>query len=358
MTRRGHGEGSLYQRADGRWCATIDLGWRNGRRVRRSFYGKTRKEAAERLQRVLRDLHQGVQPGRRTDTLAAFLRSWLEASEQRVRPSTHRRYRQIVEHQLVPAIGRIPVTQLQPSDVEAMLRALLVAPRTAHHVRAVLRTALNRAGRDGLVARNVAALADAPRLPAREVRALTPDEVRLLLRVASSQRHGGLFVVAVTTGLRQSELLGLRWPDVDLAERRVHVRHALHWRDGVAELAEPKTTRSRRSVPLPTVAVEALAALPRAGVYVFANDAGGPLHPGTAYHALQDALAAAEIPRVSFHALRHSFASALVADGVHPRVIMALLGHSQIALTMNTYAHVIPELEREAAERMDALLAK
>jgi integrase len=121
-------------------------------------------------------------------------------------------------------------------------------------------------------------------------------------------------------------------------------------------LAEPKTARSRRTLPLPDLAVKALAAQPRTGVYVFANDTGGPLHPGTAYHALQRVLKDAGLPRVSFHALRHSFASALLVEGVPPRVVIEALGHSQIALTLDTYSHVIPELERDAADRIDRLL--
>jgi integrase len=354
MKRRGHNEGSIFQRADGRWVATLDLGWHNGRRVRRSFYAKTRKAAAERLQAALRDAQAGVAPGKRSDTVGAYLTNWLDAISTSVRPLTHRRYRQIVEHQLIPHLGRIPLSRLSPSDVESMLRSLPLSARTLHHVRAVLRTALQRAMRLGLVARNAAALAQAPRLQQRELSALSPDEVRRFLQAVEGHRHAALFTVAVTTGMRQGELLGLRWSDVD--DDMLHVRHTLQWRDGVAHLAEPKTARSRRTIPLPAFALRALDALPRTGVYVFANDSGGPLHPGTVYHVLQQVLADAGLPRVSFHALRHSYASALLAQGVHPRVIMEALGHSQIALTMNTYAHVIPALQREAAEQMDALL--
>lgn len=168
-------------------------------------------------------------------------------------------------------------------------------------------------------------MAKGPRLEHREIKSLAPNDVRRFLTAIKGHRLERLFTVAVATGMRQGELLGLRWSDVD-------------------QIAGTRTVR------------QALAALPRDSVYVFANDAGGPLHPGTVYHALQDVLRDAGLPRVSFHALRHSYASLLLAQGVHPRIVMEMLGHSQISLTMNTYSHVIPALQREAAEQVDALL--
>ena len=367
MARRGQGEGSIYQRRDGLWVATVNLGWRGGRRVRRSLYARTRKQAHDRLTSALHELQQGVEPTRQRETVAVYLAEWLAAAESTVRHSTHRRYRQIVQHQLVPHLGRIPLAKLTPGDVEAMLHALAdegMAPRTVHHARTVLRTALARAMRHGLVVRNAAALAAPPRVAHREIRSLDPDQVRLFLATVKGHPHEALLTTAVATGLRQGELLGLRWPDVDLAAGTITVRHALQWIDGSPTLVETKTTKSRRTIPLPKVAAEALASLwaqRSAGTvsspYLFIGTAGQPLRGTVALRALEDVLRTAGLPRVTFHALRHTAASLLLAQGVHPRVVMELLGHSTIALTMNTYSHVIPALEREAAERMDALLA-
>lgn len=365
MTRRGHGDGSLYQRADGMWAASVDLGWQAGRRVRRIFYAHTRREAQQRLRQALRDQQAGVRPGTSRDTTAAYLVEWLEAVRSTVRPTTWRRYRQLVEHQLTPHLGRIPLAALTPGDVETMLRTLAasLAPRSIHHARAVLRTALARAVRHGLVARNVAALAEPPRVERHEAQSLSPAEVRRLLAAAEGHRLRPLLVLAVASGMRSGELRGLQWRDVDWKAGTVTVRRSLQRLDGVFLAVEPKTAKSRRTLPLPEVALQALrdhqqqqAAAPVSGAYIFTRADGQPLHPTTAWRALQTVLGDAGLPAMPFHALRHTAASLLLAQGTHPRVVMELLGHSTIALTMNTYSHVIPALEREAADQMDLIL--
>jgi len=367
MTRRGHGEGSIFKRKDnGLWVGTVNLGWQGGKRVRRSFYGKTRREVQAKLQAALRDVEAGVTPSRQRDTVGAYLVDWLEASKGSIRETTWRRYEQIVKHQLTPHVGRIPIAQLKPKDVEAMLRAVEAegrAPRTVHHARAVLRTALQRAVRHGAIGRNPAALAAAPRVERREVQSLSPLEVKRLLASLDGQPHAALITTAVATGLRQGELLGLRWTDVDLAGGYITVRHALQWSGGKPQLVETKTAKSRRTVPLPDVARRALVEHQEkqttgavVSPFVFTGTVGQPLRHTVVIRALDAALSAAGVPRVTFHALRHTAASLLLAQGTHPRVVMELLGHSTIALTMNTYSHVIPALEREAADRMNALL--
>lgn len=362
MKRRGQGEGSIYQRADGQWVASVSLGWRGGKRARKVFYGKTRKQAQERLLTALRALESCVEPSRRGDTVALFLQDWLGAIRGKVRATTHRRYSQIVTGQLVPHLGRYPLDKLTPAHVEAMLRQLAddgLSERTVHHVRAVLRAALARAMRHGLVSRNVAALAEPPRVKHREVASLDPEQVKTLLAAIKGHRHETLFTLAVASGMRQGELLGLRWSDLDLEGGTLTVRHSLQR----GELVETKTSQSRRTIPLPRVALSALREHRLAlmqqrlfSAYVFSDIDGKPLGGSGVYHAFQAVLRDAGLPRVTFHALRHTAASLLLAQGAHPRVVMELLGHSTIALTMNTYSHVIPALKRDAADRMDAVL--
>jgi integrase len=373
---RGHNEGSIYQRQDGRWAASLHLGYANGRRVRKSFYSKTRREVQERLTKALRETQLG-QAARSDDreTTAAYLSRWLDTSaRQRVRPRTLHGYRQIVDNHLVPALGRIQLAKLAPSDLQAMLNAKSIAgasPQTVRNIHAVLRRAINQAVRWQLVSSNVASMVDLPRAERHEVPALSPTGARAVLDAVRGDRLEGLVTLTLLSGLRQGEALGLRWQDLDLEAGTLSVRHALQRLDGRTELVEPKTTRSRRNLPLSPALVAALREHRKRQLserlwagsrwqeadYVFTTRIGTPLDGTDTTKRFQALLAAAGVPRMRFHDLRHGAASLLLAQGVHPRVVMEQLGHSQISLTMNTYSHVVPELQREAVTKLDALLS-
>jgi integrase len=235
----------------------------------------------------------------------------------------------------------------------------------------VLRRALNDALRWGLVARNVATLVTPPRGQRYEVRPLDPVQARRFLDAVRGDRLEALYSVALAVGLRQGEALGLQWDDIDLDSAALHVRHALQRVDGRLQLVEPKTARSRRTVILPATVIDALKAHRSRQVaerltagsewvdhkLVFCSPMGRPLDASNVTHTFQRHLIRAGLPRQRFHDLRHACASFLLAQGVSPRVVMEVLGHSQITLTLNTYTHVLPSLSREAAERMNALLA-
>lgn len=373
---RGHNEGSIYLRQDGRWAATVNLGYEGGRRVRKSFYAKTRRDVQEKLTKALREIQLGhaVRSDDR-ETMAAYLVRWLDTSaRQRVRPRTLHGYRQIVDNHLVPAIGRIPLAKLAPADLQAMLNARSAAgasPQTVRNIHAVLRRALNQAVRWQLVTRNVASMVDLPRAERHEVAALSPAGARAVLDAVRGDRLEGLVTLTLLTGMRQGEALGLRWQDVDLEAGTLSVRHALQRLDGKAQLVEPKTTRSRRNLPLSPALVAALREHRKRQLeerlwagsrwqeadYVFSTRIGTPLDGTEVTKRFQALLAAGGAPRMRFHDLRHGAASLLLAQGVHPRVVMEQLGHSTIALTMNTYSHVVPDLQREAVTRLDALLS-
>ena len=224
----------------------------------------------------------------------------------------------------------------------------------------------------GLVARNAASLVDGPRVPHSEIQPFTPEEARSFLEAVKQERLAGLYCVAIAAGLRQGEALGLTWEDIDLEAGTVSVRQALHYARGAFHLVEPKTPRSRRTIALPAVAVAALRRhrarhaeerLAAGSLWendwglVFTTTAGRPLQGPAVTRGFQQVLARAGLRRQRFHDLRHACASLLLSEGVHPRVVMETLGHSQIGLTMNTYSHVLPALQREAAERMDRVLS-
>jgi integrase len=230
---------------------------------------------------------------------------------------------------------------------------------------AVLRAALGQAVRWRLITRNPCDAVDRPRVDPREARFLDEAGVRALLEAARGDRLEALAVTAVTTGMRQGELLGLQWGDVDLRRGTIAVRRQLldHGM-GRPELGKLKTAKSRRSVTLPAVAVAALArhrerlgALPLPSAPVFTDSRGGPLLKRNLlrrwFHPL---VARAGLPRMRFHDLRHAHASLLLSAGVHPKVVQERLGHSQVSVTLDTYSHVAPSLQREAAGRVDELL--
>ncbi len=272
-------------------------------------------------------------------------------------------------------LGGHLLVQLTPPHVQALLNAKSdtgLSPRTVAYIRSVLRQALRQGERWGMVGRNVASLAAPPRVPRREVRPLSPDQARRFLEAINGDRLESLYVLAIGTGLRQGEILGLSWADVDLDAATVTVTHALQRVDGRLVLVEPKSRTSRRVVPLPAFAIDALQAQRRrqrhdrllAGSrwqaderhFVFTTTVGTSLDGIAVTRRFQAILRVAGLPHQRFHDLRHAYASLLLARGVAARVVMETLGHSQIALTLNTYSHVMPALARAAADEMDALL--
>ena len=373
MGRRGNNEGSIRQRGE-RWEARLTLGYVQGRYTRVSFYGATRGEAQRLLTQALREHQQGLPVTDTRLTVGTYLARWLaDTHKPSVRPLTYRRDEQIVRLHLLPELGRTRLTKLTPDQVQHLLNAKLESGLSAcscWHIHAVLRTALNHALRWGLIPRNVASLTRPPRVPKAEIKPFDPTEARAFLEAARGHRLEAVFVLAMATGLRQGELLGLRWEDVDLEAGTLAVRHALQVIGRVSTLVEPKSLTSRRTIVLPAIAVSALkshrqrqvqerlAAGPGwvEGDFVFASSRGRPLAPSWVYRSFKKVLKDDDMRDIRFHDLRHTTATLLLVQGVSPRVAMQMLGHSQVSLTLNTYSHCVPGLLEDAAERLDAVL--
>jgi integrase len=378
--RRGHGEGAIYQReSDGKWCATVDLGWVGGKRKRKVIYGETRKEVADKLKALHREQAAGALVASDRQTVGQYLDRWLETSvKPNRRAKTADIYARLVRLYLKPHLGKIQLTKLEPAHVQTMLNTLLtsgaadggpLSPRTIHHVRAVLRRALNQAVRWGYVTRNAAALAETPRVERRPATVLTAEQGQHLLAAVAGHQWEALYVLALLLGLREGELIGLRWVDVDLDQRTLRVEQTVQRIGKQLVIAAPKTAGSRRLLPLPAAAVRALRehATRQAQRHevvgddwkdhglVFPTGVGTPVEPRNLVRHFKQALKKAELPDVRFHDLRHSCATMLIAQGVHPRTVMEILGHSQISVTMNTYGHVLPDTQRAAADAMDRL---
>ncbi len=375
--RRANGEGSIYPYRGG-WRGAVTWTDPDGTRHRKVVSAKLKDDVRRRVSAIVADLDRGLTPPART-MVAEFLVSWLDASRQRIRPSTWRGYETNVRVYLTPALGRVELGRLTPADVEKMTADLIAsgrAPRTAAMARTILRRALADAQRDGSVHRNVAALARPPHVPGRSLTVgrdyLDSGQLRRLVTAAGLHPLGPLVTVAASTGLRQGELLGLAWNDLDTDAGTLTVRRSLARAHGGGwTLAEPKTSRSRRTIDLPTAARSALtrqrelqdAARAAAGTawqdsdgLVFTDAVGRSLRGSDVNHAFHRLLNAAGLPSVPFHGLRHSAATAMLAAGVSLKTVSDHLGHSTIVVTADRYAGVTPTLRREARDAMDRAL--
>jgi integrase len=373
--KRGQGEGSIYKRKDGRWAGVINLGYQEGKLKRKTFYGETREDVRGKLVAALSDQQKGLPVITERQTVAVFLEKWLEECvKPSVRYRTYECYVLHVRRNILPALGKLPLTKLNPQHVQTLMNERLssgLSPRSVQLMRAVLRRALGQALKWGLVARNVATLVDSPRVERPEVQFMLPDDARKFLQAIEGDRLEALFSTALAMGLRQGEALGLCWVNVDFDAKELHVRYSLQRIQGNLLLTELKTRNSRRDLPLTDLVIARLRAHRSRQLQekliagsrwhdsglVFTTTIGTALDARNVvrqYHAL---LEKAKLCRYRFHELRHSCASLLLAQGVPLKTISDILGHSQISITADYYAHIAPETRREALSMMDTLFS-
>ncbi|MGI8553463.1 MAG: site-specific integrase, partial [Dehalococcoidia bacterium] len=364
---RAHGEGTISKRCKpectrdagecinhrGTWCGAY-----KGEDGQRKFvYAKTQREVQTKLREALRakDGHRPVVAARLT--VGHYLDGWLEnTAKGRLRPSSYRSYEQMLRVHVPAALRKKPITQLTAGDVRALLnetRESGLSARSVQYLHAILRSAFNDGLSDRVLASNPAEIKRAVKVERSEVPALDPDQARTLLAAFAGDPLHLLVRSALATGLRQGELLGLQWDDVSFEESTIVIRRQLQR----GELVELKTERSRRTLAISRQLLEALRQhrLTQQPIsrFIFASVTGTPLDGTNVLHRFQARLKAVGLPKMRWHDLRHGTASLMLAGGANPRVVMEQLGHSQISLTMNTYAAVIPALQREASEALE-----
>jgi integrase len=380
MGKRGNGEGSISRRKNGGWMGQYVVYTAEGRK-RKTVYGKTRAEVARKLTKALSDQEDGLFFDAGNLKVGEYLERWLRDSvEGNVRPRTLANYELQVRRHIKPALGEIQLKTVTPAHVQGLYRQKLdsgLAPSSVRYIHAVLHRALKQALRWGLVPRNVTEAVDLPKLVSEEVHALTPEEARVLLDAAkeAGDRLEALYVVAVTTGMRRGELLGLRWSDVDLGEGGAATlrvgRQLQRMRDGSGlRFVAPKGGKGR-TIRLPSRAVEALKAhrarqveerlkagpLYRDEGLVFATEVGTPLEPSNIdRRSFKPLLKKAGLPDIRFHDLRHTCATVLLSQGVNPKLVQELLGHADIRLTLGTYSHFLPSMGDQTANAMESAL--
>lgn len=375
MSRHTHGEGSVYRRSDGRWTGARYVLRPDGGRVRRAVYAKTQREAVAKLAELVAKTSAGVPLAVESWTVESYASHWMRhVVVPRLRPATESSYRATLRLHIVPVLGRYTLRRLTPTHVRALLavkREAGLSVRSVQIVHATLRAMLAEAVRDELVERNVAAIVRAPTAPVEEVQPWSPAEAAAFLASARQDRLYALFAVGVGVGLRRGELLGLRWSDVDVGGRLLHVRHTAQRVYGHGMVFGPPTSRrSQRDIPLPGLTVKVLKerrerqAEERAALepywqdsgLVFTTSVGTVTEPRNLARGLDELIVAAGVRRIRLHDLRHTCASLLLAQGVSPRVVMEVLGHSQLGITMNLCSHVMPSALREAADAINRAL--
>ena len=413
-TRRSNGEGTeIKLGSDGRWHASLSFGLKSGgKRDRRHVSGTSRADVAAKIRELQTKRDAGVIPlAGAAPTLAVWLRHWLDTiAVTRIRPGTLDDYRLTVETRIIPALGHHRLDKLQPEHVEAFYAGSMRPPATKDpltgattavkplaassvvKMHRILSRALKVAMQRERVARNVCALVEPPTAPHVEVEPLTQTEAQRIIAAAEAGRNAARWSVALALGLRQGEALGLLWDDVDLDAATLTVRRSLERRPyrhgcestcshtraascpmrvgGGLVLGEPKSRAGRRTIAIPAPLVAALRAhrvrqieerlaagqMWRDTRHVFATETGRPIDPTSDYRAWKQLLAAADVRDARLHDARHTAATLMLTQGVAPRVAMEVLGHSQIGLTMNTYSHVMPEVARDAADRVASAL--
>ncbi|MFL5626621.1 MAG: tyrosine-type recombinase/integrase [Ktedonobacteraceae bacterium] len=379
MTKRANGEGSIYRRkVDGMYVGSITL--EDGKR--KYFYSKKRQEVHDRMHAALREKQQGTLIIAPQQTLSQYLVYWLEHNVQNVvRPRTYERYEAIVRLHIVPIIGKVKLQALTPQHIQVLKSKKLkekLSPTTVSAIQEMLHKALDDAIKLGLVARNVCDAVSPPRKQHKEFNPFTSDEARKLLEAAKGHPQEALFVLALATGMRRGELLGLKWQDINFVEGTLQVRRVLSRlptqmgkdRGDLYVESEPKTKSSRRNIVLTGFALEALKqhrvrqeTMRRLAAdtwedhdYVFCKPSGRHLNPGhDVLVQLKLLLEKAGLPDRRFHDLRHGAATLLLSMGVHPKVVQEILGHSEISMTMDIYSHVLPTMQKDAMDRFNQM---
>jgi integrase len=375
MGRRGNGEGTISRRKDGRWEGRYYVPTEDGPK-RKVIYGKTRAEVSEKLTKALSDRANGIVYDNENITIGEYLDVWLKGSVYgSVRQSTYDRDTNLVNNHIKPVLGSLKLKKLNSAHVQNFYRNRLdtgLSASTVRKIHDILRRGLAQAVDWHLTQRNVADVVKPPRPVPKEIVALSTDETRRLLDAAAEDRLEALYVLAVHTGMRQGEMLALRWQDVDIENAVLSVRRTLTRRGGKVAFGEPKTKKSRRSIRLTLQAVDALRAhlerqlrdMEILGDHyqdqglIFTTDTGAPINPSNLrQRSFTPLLKRAGLPHMRFHDLRHTCATLLLSRGVHPKFAQELLGHATIAITLDTYSHVIPSMGDATAKAMEDALA-
>ena len=374
MAKRGNGEGSIYRRkSDGYWVGSLSLPDGN----RKVFYGKKQSEVIAKLDEAANDLRRGMLAVGSNTTLQEYLENWLEnVHKPTIRLSTYLNYRKLLKNYLVPGIGKVKIHRLTPQQVQGFYSQKMsegLAPKTVNNIHGVLHKALDNAVKWNILPRNVCDAVTPPRIPRKEKNVLTKQQAHTLLEKVRTHRLEALLTLAITTGMREGELLALHWQDMNFEDCSLQVKRAVSYLKGYGYVeSEPKTAKGRRMIKLPVFVVDILVRHKaqqeeqRREVgstwidkdLVFTNAQGYYYSSSTLRKVFRRFLVSIGLPHMRFHDLRHSAATILLAMKVHPKVVQEILGHSQIAMTLDVYSHALPSMQEDVTKQWDSEFGK
>jgi integrase len=371
-TRRGRGEGSVFEQPNGTWRGKVTTGYgEEGKQRFKWVSGRTQAEALAKLAQVKQQLANGTYSDTKL-TVKAYLERWLDEKKRHVKPSTMDTYRRQCSVHITPKLGRKGLDKLTPLDVQSLMGELAdsTGVRTANACRTLLFSAYKQAIRWQLVARNPVEATDPLRVARKDVEIWTGAQAAHFLDTARPHRNFAAFYLLMATGLRRGELLGLRWTDV--SKRELYIRQQLTYRDGAFIFSPPKTTRGTRRIAITPDVYEVLEAHHRAqqgqrgqlgGLWpetglVFVSEAGTPIHPRNFERSWEQLKKAANMPPTRLHDLRHLHVSLLVKQGVDPQAIADRLGHTDASFTLRRYSHMFEEHRERSAISLGVLLGQ
>ncbi len=367
--KRGNGEGSIYRRPNATWYAQVSL---QGKRIGHGF--KTRGEAQLWIRQTLDKIDNGMTLLSLTRSLEEHLNYWLENEKAVMRPSTWTHYSQLVHMYIIPNLGKIKLNDLQTDNVQLFYTHLVrqrIGVHTIRKIHAVLHRSINWAVETNIIGRNPVSFAHQPQKPPSEIGVLNKDQARQFVRSIIGHKWEALFRLEIVTGMREMEILGLRWNDIDVDRKTVIVHRQLVRSDKTGLiLLEPKTRAGRRSIDLDIITIELLkkhnewqqsqrllagSGWKESGL-LFTNSIGSPIDPTKLRNEFYKLLDMSGLPKIHFHDLRHTVASLLLNNGVPAIVVSKRLGHARVSITEDIYGHLLPGLQTEAAQIISDLV--
>ena len=377
--KRANGEGSIYQRPDGLWVGQVSIGRsaQTGDLVKKYVYGRDHDEVVAKKNRLLLQVRDVINLDADTVTVKEWVDHYLtQYAKNRVRENTYASYRWMLKHYIEDSIGSIRLGKLRSVQIQSMVNKIMTdgcSARTAEYAFAILRSALRQALKEEIILRDPTLAVMLPHKKRREIKPLTEQEWSSLFQAATNESPQFYMEILVewATGLRRSELLGLKWPDLDMKAGTLTVNRAVMNGTEGPTLTETKTDASRRTLALPPTIIEALKAHKRQQAakklksaiwrkynLVFPSSVGTPQEPSVLSRTFARIATQIGLTGVSFHKLRHDHASRLVMAGIHVKKIQAQLGHSNISVTMDTYSHLAPNARDEISDLLEETLPK